>query len=430
MPICRRQFQPALPFPNFNNIEAHVKQLLAILTFVLALAGCGGGGGGGASGASNQVFSATQAANAVNVTVDQKFGFVNAPYVTVTICAPGTSNCATIDHVLVDTGSVGLRLLRSAVPSSLGLVDNRDSARGNTMAECVEFGSGVAWGPVSTVDLKIAGETASSSPIQIVDDSFASIPADCSNEGPDMAANGASSFGGNGLIGLNVVRHDCQTSCQFAAASIYYDCAGSDCTAVAAPLAEQVPNPVTKFATDNNGVTLSFPAVGEGGQGSVSGTMTFGVDTQSNNILPATAQQMTTTPFGEVTSSFNGLPMPGIVDSGSGAYLFVDSSISQCPSSFSNQPWFCPPDPATISASLQSESGVTLGVSFTLFNTVSELGNGSNAAHAGIGQNTSLFGAGEFDLGMPYFYGKSITFGIEGSDDLSAGTPPYFAIQS
>ncbi len=43
MPICRRQFQPALPFPNFNNIEAHVKQLLAILTFVLALAGCGGG---------------------------------------------------------------------------------------------------------------------------------------------------------------------------------------------------------------------------------------------------------------------------------------------------------------------------------------------------------------------------------------------------
>jgi hypothetical protein len=406
-----------------------MKKLLAILAFVLALAGCGGGGGG-ASNTGSEVLSASPAANTVNVTVDQTFGLVNTPYVTVTICAPGTSNCATIDHVLVDTGSVGLRLLRSAVPSSLGLVNNSDSARGNTMAECVEFASGVAWGPISTVDVKIAGETASSSPIQIVDDSFASIPADCANAGPDLAAKGASSFGGNGMIGLNVIRHDCQTSCQFAAASIYYDCAGSNCTGVAVPLAEQVPNPVTRFATDSNGVTLSFPAVSEGGQGSVSGTMTFGVDTQSNNMLPATAQQMTTTVFGEVTASFNGLPMPGIVDSGSGAYFFVDPSISQCPSSFSNQPWFCPSDPATISASMQSESGVTLRVSFTLFNAVSELGNGSNAAHAGIGQNVGLFGGGELDLGMTYFYGKRITFGIQGSDDLSVGTPPYFAIQS
>jgi hypothetical protein len=406
-----------------------MKKLFAMLTFVLVLAGCGGGGGGGAD-AGNQVFSANETGNTVNVTVDQKFGFVNAPYVTVTVCAPGTSNCATIDHVMVDTGSVGLRLVRSAVPSSLGLVNQKDSAQGNTMAECVEFGSGVAWGPVSTVDLKMAGETAASLPVQIVDHTFAAIPADCANAGPLIDANGAASFGGNGLIGLDVIRHDCQTSCQFASASIYYDCAGANCTSVAVPLAEQLPNPVTKFATDNNGVTLSFPAVGAGGQGSVSGTLTFGVGTQSDNPLPSGVPQITTTPFGEVTTSFNGLPMPGIVDSGSGAYFFVDPSIGQCPSSFSNQPWFCPPDPATISASLQSESGLTQGVSFTLFNSVAELGNGSNAAHAGIGQNVGLFGSGELDLGMPYFYGKKITFGIQGNDDLAAGTPPYFAIQS
>jgi hypothetical protein len=407
-----------------------MKKLVGILAFVLVLAGCGGGGGGGVVGASSKVPSASQAPNAVAVTVDQTFGFVNAPYVTVTICAPGTSNCATIDHVQVDTGSVGLRLLRSAVPASLGLVNQKDSAQGNTMAECVEFGSGVAWGPVSTVDLKVAGETASSLPVQIVDDSFASVPADCSNEGPDIAAKGAASLGGNGLIGLDVIRHDCQTSCQDAAASLYYDCAGSNCTGVAVPLAEQVPNPVTKFATDNNGMTLSFPAVAEGGQGSVSGTMTFGVNTQSNNVLPSTAQQMTTSVFGEVTASFSGVPMPGFVDSGSGAYFFVDQSIGQCPASFSSQPWFCPASPATISASLQSDSGVTLGVSFPLFNTVSELSNGGNAAHAGIGQNVGLFGGSELDLGMPFLYGKTITFGIQGNDDFTAGTPPFFAIQS
>jgi hypothetical protein len=406
-----------------------MKKLMAILSFALVLAGCGGGGGD-SGGAVSQISSQNQAADSVNVTVDNKFGFVNAPYVTVTICTPGTSNCATIDHVLVDTGSTGLRLLRSAVPASLGLVNATDSAQGNTMAECVEFGSGTAWGPISKVDLKIAGETASSLPIQIVDDSFASIPADCSSEGPDMAAKGPSSFGGNGLIGLNVIRHDCQTSCESPAASMYYDCAGPTCTGIAVPLAEQVPNPVIQFATDNNGMTLNFPAVGQGGQGTASGTMTFGVNTQSNNVLPDTAQQMTTTVFGEVTASFNGLPMPGFIDSGSSAYFIVDPSISLCPTSFSSQPWYCPPAPAALSASLQSESGATLGVSFTLFNTESELGNGSNAAHEGIGQNMGLFGGGVLDLGMPFIYGKRITFGIQGSDDFSTGTQPFFAIQS
>lgn len=406
-----------------------MKKLMAILTFALVLAGCGGGGGG-SGGAVSQISSQNQAANSVNVTVDNKFGFVNAPYVSVTICAPGTGNCATIDHVLVDTGSSGLRLLRSAVPASLGLANAKDSAQGNTMAECVEFGSGTAWGPISRVDLKIAGETASSLPIQIVDDSFASIPADCSSEGPDMAARGPSSFGGNGLIGLNVMRHDCQTSCQSPAASMYYDCAGSTCTGIAVPLAEQVPNPVIDFATDNNGMTLNFPAVAPGGAGTVSGTMTFGVNTQSNNMLPATAQQMTTTVFGEVTASFNGLPMPGFIDSGSSAYFIVDPSISQCPSSFSSAPWFCPAAPTALSASLQSETGATLGVSFTLVNTESELGNGSNAAHEGIGQNMGLFGAGVLDLGEPFVYGKRITFGMPGSDDFSTGTQPFFAIQS
>ena len=37
--------------------------------------------------------------------------YANGAFATVTVCAPGTSSCQTIDHVLVDTGSVGLRLL-------------------------------------------------------------------------------------------------------------------------------------------------------------------------------------------------------------------------------------------------------------------------------------------------------------------------------
>ena len=44
---------------------------------------------------------------------------LNQLFATVTICAPGSSACQTIGGVLVDTGSVGLRLLSSAVTLAL-----------------------------------------------------------------------------------------------------------------------------------------------------------------------------------------------------------------------------------------------------------------------------------------------------------------------
>src|SRR6266446_6343742 len=41
----------------------------------------------------------------------QPAGYNNALYTTVEICVPGTSTCQSIDHVLVDTGSSGLRIV-------------------------------------------------------------------------------------------------------------------------------------------------------------------------------------------------------------------------------------------------------------------------------------------------------------------------------
>jgi hypothetical protein len=43
----------------------------------------------------------------------------NRPYVSVTLCAPGTTNCQTIDHLLVDTGSSGIRVLASVLSPAL-----------------------------------------------------------------------------------------------------------------------------------------------------------------------------------------------------------------------------------------------------------------------------------------------------------------------
>ena len=48
---------------------------------------------------------------------------INHVYTSVVVCTPGdTASCRTIDRVLVDTGSVGLRLLASVVPTSLKLL--------------------------------------------------------------------------------------------------------------------------------------------------------------------------------------------------------------------------------------------------------------------------------------------------------------------
>jgi hypothetical protein len=423
-----------------------MKKLFAVFALALLLAACGGGGSGSSAasdssatqgsggttvsgGSSGGSTASSTTGNVVSVTVDNRYNFLNAPYVSVTICAPGTTRCATIDHVILDTGSVGLRLLRSAIPSSLGLTNVKDPVGGNTLAECAEFGAGHAWGPISTVDLKMAGETASNLQMQIVDDTYASMPSDCASYGPDMSANGATSFGGNGILGVQVLRRDCLTSCTTPTSTLYYDCAGATCTAEAMPDVDQLLNPISAFSSDNNGMTLTFPSVPAGGTASVTGTMTFGINTQSDNMQSGSVTKIDTTAEATVNASYNGQSLLGVLDSGSGAYFIPDSTISQCPTSFSSAPWFCPAQQVNRTATLQSQLGGYFDVAFSIVNAQTELSN-SYVAHTGVGENVNLFGAGLLDLGLPFFYGKSITFGVQGNDDFTSGDWPYYAIQS
>ena len=102
------------------------------LTVAMALAsfaGCGGGGGpifppfGGAAGGSVQTGGSggTGGASPTDPNVGaivvnpgpQNSQYTNGLFISVTLCEPGTSDCQTIDHLLVDTGSVGVRVLES-----------------------------------------------------------------------------------------------------------------------------------------------------------------------------------------------------------------------------------------------------------------------------------------------------------------------------
>jgi hypothetical protein len=81
----------------------------------------------------------------------------------------------------VDTGSFGLRVLGSALTVSL---PQQNDGTGSPVAECAQFVLSTTWGPVKTADVKLAGEAASSIPIQVIGDpAFSMVPASCSSHG-------------------------------------------------------------------------------------------------------------------------------------------------------------------------------------------------------------------------------------------------------
>src|SRR6267142_2853242 len=124
------------------------RRVLASALSTIAAAGCGGGSDGANSG--NNRIAPPDGANVVAIVVDSgplgsagaPVGYVNGAFVTVTVCVPGTANCQAIDHVLVDTGSSGLRLLandgRAGGELSLPLPSLEDVGK-NAVAECYPF---------------------------------------------------------------------------------------------------------------------------------------------------------------------------------------------------------------------------------------------------------------------------------------------------
>jgi len=386
---------------------------LTALICTLVLTGCGGGGGGGSTSATPQ----PSVANQVALTVEQDpaingFPTVNLPYVSVTLCDK-TGNCQTIDHIVVDTGSYGLRVLASAV-TSLNLPIST-TVGGGALAECATFLGGYMWGGVHNATIKMAGETASNIPVELMGDPNlpSTAPTLCQAQAAGGDIGNLNGIGGNGLLGVGQFVED-QGS--------YFACVGGasgSCNTTLVVATNQVSNPVAFFATNNNGVILQMPAISLLGQLSATGTLTFGIDTQANNsvagykILPADyLGNFTATIAGQVfTQSF--------IDSGSN-YSFMN-----LPAYNTNVYGdYAPAAYTTLSGTLTSNTVLTnpaipvqLGVintimlnfaSFTAFNDIIDPGSSGTA-----------------DLGMPFFYGQSIAFLISGKQ-VTEGVGPLY----
>lgn len=400
------------------------------------LSACVGGNGTTTGTASSTGSKPPPVLNSMTLTVDAGpaagSGGINHGYVTVKICKSGSSTCASIDHVLLDTASWGLRLVGSVLAAnSVALSEETDSSN-RTIEECVTFGGGQTWGPVALADVTLAGETAMKLPVQIMDDTGASAPPPTTCGANGTLINSVSGFNANGVLGVGVFVQDCGSACVSAATPlpVYYGCtAGSAgvCTAENVALDAQVTNPVAMFAADSNGVIVNLPNLqNANGDTSVQGFLLFGIDTQSDNSLPTTGLTVLgTNASGDFTATYNGgtAVLPSWIDSGADAYDFDDPSIATCPGpAFVG--YYCPataPLPLFAVNTGVGSNNASSTVQFALADPRSFVTGAVAFIDLGGGGGSTTF-----IWGMPYFYGRPIYVGIEGRATGSY-IGPYFA---
>ena len=367
----------------------------------------------------------------------------NTPYISVTICVPGTQTCQTVDHVEVDTGSSGLRVLQSVIPG-LSLPTLTDSSNGDTVFNCVQFlDTSYLWGPVQQADIRIGGEVAGSTYIQTISSSNTGIPAACTNGGT-INENTPQLLEANGIIGVGLEPTDCYAQglvnlCDGSVQSplpAYFECPSSGCASTDVQITigatQQVTNPVALIGADGNGVIIQLPAV-TSADPTVSGALIFGINTAAGNngLGSATAFPLSNDSF--TTNFSNQALIDSFIDSGSNA-LFFPSTITVCAD---NSSFYCPAGLTAESASNVGAGGsptsiVTFNVdnADNLFNdNPGDAAFGTLAGPQGTANTCTAQGTGScsFDWGLPFFYGRSVFTAIDGATVNNVGTGPFWA---
>jgi hypothetical protein len=391
-----------------------------------------------------------QSVNNLKVTVEEgpTSGFTLTPnanilYATVTVCLPGNANvpgaCQTIDHVQVDTGSVGLRVLASKV-RALNLPAVPLTSTDNAW-ECYPFVIGGLWGSNAVADVVLGQQVASSIPIQLIqDDSTAAVqaPVDCITATDNTILSSAAALGSNGILGIGDVALDCGLTCQsgdYTGGFVqYYSCPvtasnSGACSGTAVQANQQTYNPVAAFtsdvqgniSTDNNGVILSLPAVGGVGAATATGELVFGINTRTNNQMNSNltkvylGTQWAANPasYLNVTTAYKGTTYyQSYLDTGTNGLFFTDNSSTPIPFCLGGT-WYCPPSTLALSAVLSDGDAPSQNRTTVNF----DVGN----ADAMFSTKNSAFGTlagappqngGSFSWGLPFFYGKKVYLSI------------------
>ncbi len=328
--------------------------------------------------------------------------YFNEPCVSVRVCVPGTSTCQTVDGVLLDTGSTGLRVFKQALTLDLAPLP----AGGGTLGECISYLDGASqWGSVVSADVVLGGEPAVTVPVHLVDAAFASPPSACSGSQTDPASSGY-----NGILGVSEWDRDCGAGCTATNNGLYFACTGGTCTGTAAPIASQVRNPVAALPTDQNGVIVHLPAVPRGGAPSVAGELILGIATRTNNVPPATVVGFPLDDSGLLRTTIGGSTVPSFLDTGSNGIFFPPPTpdLVTCPAP--DTAWFCPASPVSVSATNASARGSPSAAAGFEIESIRSLGGTAGVGNVG----GPSIGPTSVDFGLPFHFGRDVYVVIEG----------------
>ena len=430
------------------------------LILALFIAGCGGsGGGGGGSSSSSGGGGCSSTApvlsgnNYMTVTVNGSYcnalytGYTNKPCVRVTICNAGTTCCDTIDDILLDTGSFGLRIFKQALTnfSVASPVTAQDSS--HYVGNCAAFGGGnLDWGPVFSADVIMGGQKASAINIQIIDKAWGDGGSKCKTAwGAGYSLDsGPSDASFNGILGVGNANEDCGAYCvSHSNNGSYYSCSGSSCSNYAMPAAltgqgtyginvypKQVQNPISFLPDspgDNNGLVVVLPGVSATtGAATVSGMVLFGVGTKLNNTPDAGVAAYATDNIGYITTKWQSTTYNSsnsFLDTGSNGLFFPNTTspvISTCSSGSANG-WYCPAATKDLSAQIcdYSTSLSCASVNFQIVSASTLFATGNYVFSTLGAPNTS-----DFDWGLPFFLNRTVYIGFDGKSatGFSSGT--------
>jgi hypothetical protein len=184
-------------------------------------------------------------------------------------------------------------------------------------------------------------------------------------------------------------------------------------------VSRQVQNPVALFPADNNGVLVELPPVSTS-VSSITGSLIFGIGTQSNNGL-GSATLFPLDSSGEFSTTYKGQSYPAFVDSGSNAIFFLDAGLSGVAVCSDNSGFYCPASQTSFTAATTSgDTSATL--KFSVDNADKLFSTSANFVFPTLaGPNP-----GTFDWGLPFFFGRNVFTAIE-SRSTPKGAGPFWA---
>lgn len=360
-----------------------------------------------------------QAPNSVPLTVRTPRAGFNRLTVSVTLCVPGTSRCTTIDDVMIDTGSTGLRIEASALPASFRLPPFL-GAGGAPLAECLRFVHDTAWGPLVRADVHLGGLVAANLPLQVIADGPSAQPQSCPRSQVQPTSNGT--------LGVGPHLTDCQGACaQVATAPGVFAKLQDGWVPVAGTIAPayRVPNPIARLPGHDNGLVIDLSTPQGDDAGNVTGTLMLGVGTAANNGLDA-SPIVTIDARGYFTTLYGGTAYPeSYLDSGTMTYVLDDDRLPRC----ERAPWaFCARPSRTLAATMVGADGRHIAVPFAVGDY-----DAARAAHVGAVDDAAIAGdrvSKTFVWGAPFFLGRRVAIVMDGKRVPGASdVGPFFSFQ-